>query len=43
MEGQPILITPNHLLEFKKSNPNYKLSLNGIYMLRSLTQFEISV
>ena len=26
MEGQPILITPNHLLEFKRSNPSYKLS-----------------
>lgn len=43
MEGQPILITPNHLLEFLKKNPSYKLSLNGIYMLRSLTQFEIRV
>lgn len=43
MEGQPILITPNHLLEFLKKNPGYKLSLNDIYILRSLTQFEIRV
>lgn len=47
MEGQPILITPSYLLKFLKKKyrlwRGYKLSLNDIYMLRSLTQFEIGV
>lgn len=43
MEGQAILFTPNHLIEFLNKNPNYRLSLNDIYILRSFTQFEIRV
>lgn len=41
--GQAILTTPNHILQFLSPNPNYRLDLNKIYMLKSLTQFEIRV
>lgn len=38
MELQAILTTPNHIIQFLSKNSNYKLNLNKIYMLRSLTQ-----
>lgn len=43
MAGQVILTTPNHIIQILSQNSNYKLNLNKIYMLRSLTQFEIRV
>jgi hypothetical protein len=43
MEGQAILTTPNHIIKFLRKNSNYRLDLNKIYKLRSLTQFEIRV
>ena len=36
----PLVETPNYILEFVSLNPNYKLSLNQLYILRSFTQFK---
>ena len=38
-----ILTSPNHIIQFLNQNPNYRLNLHKIYMLRSLTQFEVRV
>ena len=38
IEHQSILITLNYLLELFNKNYGYKLNLNGIYMLKYLTQ-----
>lgn len=37
----PLLESPNYILEFIKLNPEYNLSLNHLYILRSFTQFEL--
>jgi hypothetical protein len=39
-EGQAILINSNPLIEFLNKNPNFRLSLNDKYILRSLNQIE---
>ena len=38
IEHQSTLITLNYLLELFNKNYGYKLNLNGIYMLKYLTQ-----
>ena len=38
-----ILTSPNHIIQFLNQNPNYRLNLHKIYILRSLTQFEVRV
>jgi hypothetical protein len=36
-----LLETPNYTIDFLRSNPEYNLSLNHLYILRSFTQFEL--
>ena len=38
-----ILTRPNHIIQFLNQNLTYRLNPHKIYMLRSLTQFEVRV
>ena len=38
---RPLIITNNYINNFTKQNPEHELSLESLFMLRSITQFEV--
>jgi hypothetical protein len=38
---RPLILTNNYINNFTKQNPEYELSLESLFILRSITQFEV--